>query len=96
MKETEFTSELSIRLDWRKKDVEKTLDALGEVLGEKLANNDVVSLHGLGQFESRKKQERESVNPVNGQRYFVPPKLIPVFKPVASFKAYLKILDNNG
>ncbi|MDR2119412.1 MAG: HU family DNA-binding protein [Tannerella sp.] len=96
MKDVTVIEALSARLEWEEKDVEKALKALGAIVGEKLANNDVLSMHGLGQFEARKKAERESVNPTNGKRYLIPPKLIPVFKPVASFKTYLKILDNNG
>jgi DNA-binding protein HU-beta len=96
MKDVNVIETMSSRLEWEKKDVERALDALGIIVGEKLANNDVLSLHGLGQFEARKKAERESVNPTNGKRYLIPPKLIPVFKPVASFKTYLKILDGNG
>lgn len=96
MKETELVTELSARLDWKKEEVEEMVEAFGKVLGEKLANNDIVSLHGLGQFESKKKAERMSVNPANGKRYLIPPKLVPVFKPVAPLKAYIKTLDNNG
>jgi DNA-binding protein HU-beta len=96
VKDVDVTETLSARLEWEKKDVEKALDALGVIIGEKLADNDVISMHGLGQFEARKKAMRESVNPTNGKRYLIPPKLIPVFKPVASFKTYLKILDSNG
>jgi DNA-binding protein HU-beta len=96
MKEVNVTETLSTRLDWEKSEVERALDAFGIIVGEKLANHDVLSMHGLGQFEARKKAERESVNPTNGKHYLIPPKLIPVFKPVASFKTYLKMLDNNG
>jgi DNA-binding protein HU-beta len=96
MKDVDLTAALSTRLNWEKKDVETALDALGVIIGEKLASNDIVSMHGLGQFEARKKAERESVNPTNGQRYLIPPKLVPLFKPIASFKTYLKMLDNNG
>jgi len=96
MRETDLTAALSVRLNHEKKEVDAALDALGAIIGEKLADGDIVSLHGLGQFEARKKAERESVNPTNGKRYLIPPKLIPVFKPVASYKTYLKLLDNNG
>ena len=96
MKDVDLIAVLSDRLQWEKKEVETALDTLGSIIGEKLANNDVISMHGLGQFEARKKAERESVNPTNGQRYLIPPKLVPIFKPIASFKTYLKILDSNG
>ena len=94
MKDIELTTELSVRLNWKKQEVETMLDALGEIIGEKLAQSDIISLHGFGQFESRKKAERISV--VNGKRYLIPPKLVPVFRPSASIRTYIKSLDNNG
>ncbi|MDR0845075.1 MAG: HU family DNA-binding protein [Tannerella sp.] len=92
----DIIAELSIRLDWRKQDVEKMITTLGDVIGDKLANNDIAYLDNFGQFESKKKDERVSINPTNGKRYLIPPKLVAAFKPVAPLKTYLKILDNNG
>ena len=94
MKEVDLTTELAVRLDWERQDIEIMLVALGELIGDKLAQNDIVSLHGLGQFEARKKAER--ISAVNGKRYLIPPKLVPVFRPVSSIKSYIKTLDNNG
>jgi len=92
MKDIELTTELSVRLNWQKQEVESMLDALSEVIGEKLSQNDIVSLHGFGQFESRKKAERISV--VNGKRYLIPPKLVPIFRSSSSIRSYIKSLDN--
>ena len=95
MKEAEVVTELSTRLNWEKRDVESMLIAFSNIIGNKLANNDIISLHNLGQFEPKKKAERVSANPTNGKRYIVPPKLVPIFKPVSTIKSYLKTLDNN-
>ena len=92
MKDIEFITELAVRLNWEKQELETMLDALGEVIGEKLSQNDVISLHGFGQFESRKKAERISV--VNGKRYLIPPKLVPIFRSSSSIRSYIKSLDN--
>ena len=94
MKDIELTNELAIRLNWEKQKVESMLDALGEIIGDKLSQNDVISLHGFGQFEARKKAER--ISAVNGKRYLIPPKLVPVFRPSSSIRSYIKSLDNNG
>ena len=94
MKDIELTTELSVRLNWQKQEVETMLDAVGEIIGDNLAQNDIISLHGFGQFESRKKAERISV--VNGKRYLIPPKLVPIFRPTSSIKSYIKSLDNHG
>jgi DNA-binding protein HU-beta len=95
MKDTELTNELTVRLNWSKQDVESMLDTLGHVIGERLAGNDTLYLQGLGQFEPKKKAERMTVNPTNGKRYLIPPKLIVGFKPVITLKTYLKSLDSH-
>ena len=46
--------------------------------------------------KKKKKDERFLANPINNKRYLIPPKLVPVFKPVATLKAYLKTLDSHG
>ena len=94
MKEVELTTELAVRLGLEKQDVETMLVALGEIIGDKLSQNDIISFHGLGQFEARKKADR--ISAVNGKRYLIPPKLAPVFRPVSSIKSYIKTLDNHG
>lgn len=71
------------------------LSALSSIIGAKLVDNDTVYLQGFGQFESKKKLERISVNPVNKKRYLVPPKLVPVFKPGTTVKNKLKELSVN-
>ena len=58
MKNIELISELSNWLRWEQEETERMLDAFCEVLGDKLASNDIVNLHGLGQFEAKKKDER--------------------------------------
>jgi DNA-binding protein HU-beta len=96
MKEIEITTELAVRLNRDKQHIETMLVSLGDIIGNHLANNDIISLPGLGQFEARKKTERFTANPANGKRYLIPPKQIPVFKPVSTLKNYLKTLDSNG
>jgi DNA-binding protein HU-beta len=94
MKEVEFNTELSARLNWEKQDVESMLVSLGELMGEKLSQSDTIILHGLGQFEARKKAERMST--VNGKRYLIPPKLVAVFRPASNLKNFIKTLESNG
>lgn len=95
MKHKEVTTELSNRLGWSSQEVTDMLSALSSIIGAKLVDNDTVYLQGFGQFESKKKPERISVNPVNKKRYLVPPKLVPVFKPGTTVKNKLKELSVN-
>lgn len=95
MKNKELITELANRMEWTSQEVSDMLVALGSVVSAKLVENDVVYLQGFGQFEVKKKAERISVNPANGKRYLVPPKLVPVFKPGTTLKNGLKELGDN-
>lgn len=96
MKDAEIVNELSTRLNLEKQEVESIIAKFSSIIGDKLSDNNIVTIQGLGLFESKKKAERISANPINGERYMVPPKLVPVFKPVSTLKSYIKTLDNNG
>lgn len=95
MKSKEVITELAERMGWTSKEVTEMLSALGSAIGTKLMEGDSVNLPSFGQFEVRKKMERISVNPTNGKRYLVPPKLVPVFKPASVMKGRLKEMENN-
>ena len=73
----------------------KTLSVLSSVVSSRLVDNDTIYLQGFGQFEVKKKAERISVNPSNGKRYLVPPKLVPVFKPGTTVKNKFKELGDH-
>ena len=95
MKNKELVTEMADRMGWTSKEVSEMLGAFTSVIGSKLVDNDTVCLQGFGQFEVKKKSERISVNPANGKRYLVPPKLVPVFKPGATVKNRLKEMSEN-
>lgn len=94
MNNKEFITELANRTGWSMKDVSEMMSAFGSVVSSRLVDGDVVCLQGFGQFEVKKKAERISVNPANGKRYLVPPKLVPVFKPGMTIKNHLKDLGD--
>lgn len=95
MKNKELVTELSTRLGWTAQEVTETLSVLGSVVSSRLVDNDTIYLQGFGQFEVKKKAERISVNPANGKRYLIPPKLVPVFKPGVTVKNRLKDLSTH-
>ncbi|MBN2661359.1 MAG: HU family DNA-binding protein [Tannerellaceae bacterium] len=95
MKNKELITELSNRLEWNSQEVTDMLDSFCSIVGTHLIENDTICLPDLGNFEVKKKADRVSVNPVNGKRYLVPPKLVAVFKPSTALKAKLKEITDN-
>jgi len=95
MKDVELVTALSIQMEMTPIDVLNTLETLYSLIGSTLSNEGSVVISGIGQFEIKKKRERITVNPVNGKRYLIPPKLSPVYKPAPLWKTYLKKLDED-
>ena len=95
MNNKEFTSELSRRLGYTLKDTSELVTSLLSDMTRQLEEGNTISIQGFGTFEVKKKAERISVNPTNGKRYLVPPKLVPVFKPSSAMKGRLKELEDN-
>ncbi|MDR1381949.1 MAG: HU family DNA-binding protein [Tannerella sp.] len=95
MKDIELVTALSNEMDMSPKEIVDNLSALFLLIGDTLSNGGCVNISGLGQFEAKKKAERISVNPVNGKKYLIPPKITPIYKPAPLMKAYLKKLDEN-
>ena len=92
MTHKEIISELANRLDWTQAKVSDTLDTFVDVMNEKLSENCQISVHNFGVFETKKKAERISVNPLTKERYLVPPKIVAMFRPSANVKEHLKNL----
>ncbi len=95
MNNKELITKLAERIEWSTHDVTEMMSAVTAVISSRLVDNDVIGIQGFGQFEVRKKAERISVNPANGKRYLVPPKLVAVFKPGPTLKKQLKSLEED-
>lgn len=93
MKDTELITELAARLDREIPDVENMLEAFGQVVADRLMDNDIVVLEGWGQFELKKKPERYTADAESGKRFLMPPKLIPAFRPSSRLRTHIKNLD---
>ena len=95
MNNKEFTSELAERLGYTIKDTSELIGSLLSDMIQELEDCTVIAVKGFCSFEVKKKAERISVNPANGKRYLVPPKLVPVFKPGTTVKNRLKELGDH-
>lgn len=93
MNNKELISKLSGKINCSVQETSDLLSALSDVVGSKLVDNNSIYLQSFGLFEVKKRAERVSVNPANGKRYLIPPKLVPVFKPGTTLKNRLKELN---
>lgn len=67
-------------------EAEKLFDATVDILKSELLNGNSIAVQSFGQFETKKKNERISVNPSTQERMLVPPKLTLAFKPSVLLK----------
>lgn len=90
MTHKELLTELSNRLGWTQARTSTILESAIEIIGDNLVESNTINIQGFGVFEARLKQERISVNPNTKQRFLVPPKITPAFRPGQSVKDKLK------
>ena len=95
MEQKVFIEQLRTRLGKEKKEVERQIAALLQIVKEKSSQMDTISIQGFGVFEPRKKMERISVNPSTGKRMLIPPKVVWTFKPGTTIKSKLKELGGH-
>ena len=94
MTHKDLVSELAKRLDWTQSKTAGMLDAAIETMNEKLGENAQISVQNFGTFDTKKKAERVSVNPLTQERFLVPPKIVVNFKPAPGVKD--KLRDDTG
>ncbi|MEN9917752.1 MAG: hypothetical protein RL662_188 [Bacteroidota bacterium] len=95
MTNKELIVELAKRLDLTQNQTTKLMEVAVSVISDNLAQINTINIHGFGLFETKKKHERISVNPVTKQRFLIPPKLTPVFRPALVVKEKLRKLSSN-
>ncbi|PXV62641.1 DNA-binding protein HU-beta [Dysgonomonas alginatilytica] len=95
MTNKELIAELSKRLEWTQAQTSKILEDAVSVVNTNLANSNSINIQGFGLFETKRRQERMSVNPVSKQRFLVPPKITTAFRPGQVVKDKLKKLSEN-
>jgi nucleoid DNA-binding protein len=94
MNSAELANALSKKLQMPKSEVTKKLEDTVSIITEELIKSNIVSLYNLGNLEIKKREERVCVNPTNGKRVLVPPKLIVKFKTSSTLKEKLKGLKS--
>lgn len=86
MNNKEFITKLSKRCNVTFAEATANLNAFVNVVTERLKDNDQLNISGFGVLDVKMRKERLSVNPKTGQRFLVPPKVVPAFRPSNKLK----------
>ena len=80
MNKAELVSAVAEKADMSKKDAEKAVKAVFEVIEESLAQSEKVQLVGFGTFEVKERAERTGRNPQTKETILIPAAKVPGFK----------------
>jgi DNA-binding protein HU-beta len=80
LNKAELVSAVAEKADMSKKDAEKAVKAVFEVIEESLAQNEKVQLVGFGTFEVKDRAERTGRNPQTKETILIPAAKVPGFK----------------
>ncbi|HHY92692.1 MAG TPA: HU family DNA-binding protein [Firmicutes bacterium] len=80
MNKTDLVSAVAEKSGLTKKDAEKAVSAVFDVVGEALAAGDKVQVVGFGTFEVRERAARKGRNPQTGEEIDIAAAKLPVFK----------------
>ncbi|MBQ8337400.1 MAG: HU family DNA-binding protein [Bacteroidaceae bacterium] len=90
MNNKEFISKLAKRCKMTPAEASANVDKFVNVMTDRLKENDQLNVSGFGVLEVKMRKERLSVNPKTGQRFLVPPKVVPSFRPSSKLKDKFK------
>ncbi|MCL1790957.1 MAG: HU family DNA-binding protein [Peptococcaceae bacterium] len=81
MNKAELVAAVAEKAEVTKKDADKLVASVFEVIRESLANGEKVALLGFGNFEVADRKERMGRNPQNNEPMKIPACKVPKFKP---------------
>lgn len=90
MNNKEFIAELAQQTGTTQQVAQKMALSVIEELLCQIEENESFQVPQFGTFEVKKRMERVLVNPNNGKKMLVPPKLVLGFKPGSTFKERLQ------
>ena len=86
MNKTELIAAITENAGFTKKDAEKALNAVVDVITEALQKGEKVQIVGFGSFEVKARAERLGRNPQTGESVAIPASKSPVFKAAKNLK----------
>ena len=87
MNKAELIAAVAEKTGFTKKDAEKALNSVVEVITESLAQGEKVQLVGFGSFETKARAARIGRNPRTKEEIKIPASKVPVFKAGKALKA---------
>ena len=90
MNKTELVAAVAAKADISKKDAEKAVAALIDVIIDDIKKGDKVQIVGFGTFEARERAARVGINPQTKQQINIAASKVPAFKAGKAFKDALK------
>lgn len=86
MNKTELVAAVAEKSGISKKDAEKAVAGVIDVIVESVANGEKVQLVGFGTFEQRQRNARTGCDPRTKQQIEIPASKVPAFKAGNAFK----------
>ncbi len=86
MNKSELIVAVSKKAEISKKDAEKAVCALLDIIVDEVSNGQDIRIVGFGTFESRERKERTGVNPRTNEKITISASKIPAFKAGKAFK----------
>ena len=80
MNKTELIAAVAANAEISKKDAEKVVTSVLDVIGDELAKGGRVQLVGFGAFETKHREPRIGRNPKTKEAVEIPASTVPVFK----------------
>ena len=80
MNKTELIAEIAAKAGLAKKDAEKAVNTMMDVISDAMAAGEKVQLVGFGSFETKKREARVGRNPKTKEAIEIPASCVPVFK----------------
>ena len=80
MTKAELITAIAEKGGYTKKDAEKALSSVVDVISDVLVNGDKITLVGFGTFETRQRAAKVGKNPQTGKEIKIAAKKVPAFK----------------
>ena len=90
MNKTQFIAAVAEKSELTRKDADKAVNAMIEVITDTLKAGDKVQIMGFGNFEVKERAERAGINPATKQPITIAASKSPVFKAGKALKDSIK------